>query len=146
MGVEREHARSRSPPGLAVLAGDMGLGEGRHAGMAGERGAKHEHGDRGARAFAEPHAEIEQRLKAELLQQEAVARLGRQVSGERMVERIGAELCERRHGSGRDEAVDQNRDARAPRGEAGAEDRGKLAAAERGGDAERIVEAHHRDA
>ena len=47
----------------------MRLGKGRHAGMAGERRAQHEHGDCGARSFAEPHAEIEQRLQAELLQQ-----------------------------------------------------------------------------
>ena len=107
--------------------------------MAGKRRAQHEHGDRGARPFAEPHAEIEQRVEAELLKQEAVAGLCRHVPGKRMVERVGAEFLERGDGSGRDETVDQNRDARAPRGEAGAEDRSKLAPAECRGDAERIV-------
>ena len=70
----------------------MRLGKGRHAGVAGERGAQHEHGDGGARSFAEPHAEIEQRRKAELFEQEAVARFGRSMTGQRMVERIGAKL------------------------------------------------------
>ena len=36
---------------------------------------------RRARAFAEPHAEIEQRLKAELLQQQAVTGFGRDMAG-----------------------------------------------------------------
>jgi len=44
------------------LVRDAGLREGRHAGMAGECGAQHRHGERSAGAFAQPHAEIEQRL------------------------------------------------------------------------------------
>ena len=101
---------------------------------------KDQHGDRRAGAFAEPHAEIEQRMQAKLLKQKPMSRLGRQVTGERMVERAGAKLGPWRHGGGADEAVEQRRDAPMPRGERGAEDGGKLASAERGRDAQRIAE------
>ena len=80
------------------------------------------------------------RMQAKLLKQKPMSRLGRHVTGERMVERAGAELGPWRHGGGADEAVEQRRDAPMPRGERGAEDGGKLAAAKRGGDAQRIAE------
>jgi len=47
-----------------VRAGDPGLGEGGHPGMAGERRAQQEDGNAGAGGFAEPHVEIEQRVEA----------------------------------------------------------------------------------
>src|ERR1700704_3273345 len=72
-----------------ILVGDLGLGEGRHAGVAGKGCAQDEHGDRGTGSFAKPHAEIEQRMKTELLEQEAVTRFGRHVTGKGVVEGIG---------------------------------------------------------
>ena len=60
-------------------------------------------------------------------------------AGERMGERVGAQLVQRRHSGGADEAVEQHRHALAPRRQRGAENGGKLAAAERRGDRERIV-------
>ena len=40
-----------------------------------------EHRERRARAFAEPHAEIEQRLQLELVEQRAVPGFGRHMRG-----------------------------------------------------------------
>jgi hypothetical protein len=70
----------------------MRLGEGRHAGVTGERCSQHQHGDSGAGPFAEPHAEIEQRMKTELIEQDPVARFGRPVTGACMVEGAGAKF------------------------------------------------------
>src|SRR6516165_9240678 len=57
-----------------------------------------------------------------------------------MSKSVGAEPVERRHRSGADKAVEEERDAVAARGQRGAHDGGELAAAEGGGDAQRIVE------
>src|SRR5437870_2241546 len=57
-----------------------------------------------------------------------------------MVERIGAELLERRHGSSRHEAVDQRGNMRVPRSKRSTEDGGKLAPAQGSSDAQRIAE------
>ena len=95
---------------------------------------------RRARALAEPHAEIEQRLELELVEQHSVRGLGRHMRGLRMIERVGAELRQRRGRGGADEAVEQHRNAAVARGERGAEDGGKLAAAERRCDQERIAQ------
>ena len=130
------HAIARS---LDLPVRHLGFGKRRHAGVAGECGAQHQHGDRGARAFAEPHAEIEQRGKAELFEQEpwpASADLGPPA----LVERIDAKLGQGRNGGGAHEAVEQRWDALMPRRERGAEDGGKLASAKSRGDAQRIAE------
>ena len=87
-----------------------------------------------------PTLEIEQRLQAELLKQPAMGRLGRHMSGEGMIERVGAELDERRDRGGADEAVEQDRDAAVTRRESRAENRRKLAASECRRDAEWIAE------
>src|SRR5262249_44634297 len=58
----------------------------------------------------------------------------------RMIERAGAEVCQRRNRSRRNEAVDQRRNAHMPRGEARAEKRGKLAPAKRSSNAQSIAE------
>src|SRR4029078_8754380 len=124
--------------------------------MAGERRAKHKHGNRGARPFAKPHVEIEQRMKTEFVEQQAMPGRGRSVPGACMIKRISAELRKRCDRGRRHESIDQRRHARMPRGEAraqecgelaplrGAEPRakecGELAPAERRGDAQRIVE------
>ena len=118
----------------------MRLGEGRHAGVAGKRRAKHENGDSRARALAEAHAKIEQRAKAEFLEQEKVARFGRAMAGKSVVERIGAKLCQGRHGSGANETVEQHRYMQMPRGERRTKNGGKLAPAQRSSDAQRIFE------
>src|SRR3990170_1968399 len=125
---------------LSVLARHMGFGKRRHAGVAGKRGAQHEHGDRAARPFAKPHAEIEQRRKAERFEQKAVARFGRSMARQSMVERTGAKLVQGRHGGGAHEAVEQHGNAPMPRRERGTENGGKLAPAQRGSDAQRIAE------
>ena len=67
-------------------------------------------------------------------------RFGRHVPGKDMVERIGAELLERHHGSSRREAVDQHGNMRVPRGKRSTEDGGKLAPAHGSSDAQRIAE------
>jgi len=108
--------------------------------MASERGAQHEHGDCGARSFAEPHTEIEQRLKAKLLKQHAVTSLGGFVAGKGMIERVRAKLGQGRNGGGADKAIEQNGNASVPRGERSAENGGKLATAERSCEAQRIAE------
>ncbi len=121
------------------LVGDAGLGEGRHAGVAGERGAQDEHRQGGAGGFAEPHVEIDQRLKPKLIEQHAVPGLGGDVRGERMRQRVGAQLMKRRHRGGADEAVEQDRNVLPPRRQGGAEYGGELAAAERRGNAQWVV-------
>ena len=62
------------------------------------------------------------------------------MAGLRMRQRVGAQLCERRDRRGADEAVEQDRNALPPRRQRRAENGGKLAAAERRGDRERIVQ------
>src|SRR5262245_865064 len=54
------------------LVADTGLGEGRHAGMTERRRAHDRNGECCAGGFAQAHAEIEQRLLADLLQQAAM--------------------------------------------------------------------------
>jgi hypothetical protein len=105
---------------IGRLVGDSRFGEGRHAGVAGERGAENQQRRGGAGGFAEPHVEIEQRLQVQLVEQRAVASLGGDVAGKGMGERIGAQLVERGDGSGADKAVEQHRDVVAARGKRGA--------------------------
>ena len=108
--------------------------------MAGERRPEHKHGNRGARSFAKPHVEIEQRMKPEFIEHQAMPGLGRSVPGADMIKPIGAELRKRRDCGGRDEPVDQRRYLRVSRGEARTEKCGELAPAERRSDAQRIAE------
>src|SRR5690349_16482946 len=108
--------------------------------MAGKRGAQEEQRRRGAGAFAEPHVEIEERREPERFEQQAVAGLGGDVAGERVRERVGAQLVERRDRGGADEAIEQNGNVVSSRRQRRAENGGKLAAAERRRDLERVVE------
>jgi hypothetical protein len=108
--------------------------------VAGEGGPHQQGGERRARGFAEPHAEIEQRGEAKLVKQDAVAGFGRHMRRERVGEAIPVELRERRHGGGADKAVEQHRDAPLPRRERGAEQRREFAPAQRRGDPQRIAE------
>ena len=64
---------------------------------------------------------------------------GRHMRGLDMVERIGAKFRQRCRRRGADKAIEQHRNAAMPCGERGAEYGGKLAAAERGRDQQRIV-------
>ena len=79
-------------------------------------------------------------IEAKLVEQHAVAGFGRDVAGNGMRERVGAQLGERRDRRGADEAVEQHRNALPPRRERRAENGGKFAAAERRSDRERIVQ------
>ena len=106
--------------------------------MAGERGSQHRHGERGARAFAKPHVEIEDRPHAERGAEPAMACFRRAMGDLGMVE--GALLQTRKRGGGSrgDEAVEQHGDAMAAGGEGGAEDGGEFAAAEDHARGERV--------
>ena len=73
---------------LAVAAGNAGLREGGHSVVAGQRRAQQQDRNAGAGGLAEPHAEIEQWVELELLQQRAMAGLGRHMPGAAMIERI----------------------------------------------------------
>jgi hypothetical protein len=108
--------------------------------VAGERGAQDQRRDGGARGFAEPHAEVEERLEAKLIEQRAVAGFGRNMARHGMRERVGAQPGQGRERGGRDEPVDQHRNARPPRGERRAEERGEFPPAQGGRDPQRIVE------
>ena len=69
-----------------------------------------------------------------------MAGFGGDMAGERMSQSVGAKLVERRHSGGRDKAVEQDRNVLPPRRKRRAENGGKLAAAKRCGDAQRIVQ------
>jgi hypothetical protein len=122
------------------LAGHARLGEGRHAVVAGDRRLDDSDRQRGAGAFAEPHAEIEQRPLADSAQNFGVSAFGRHVRGEAMVERALVERGEDRRRGADDEAVEQHRNALDARGEDRAGDRRDLAPAEATQDLERIGE------
>src|SRR6476646_3504388 len=68
-------------------AGYAGLRERCHAGVARERRTQQEDGGGRAGRFAEPHAEIEQRIEVELAEQQPVAGFGRDMAGATMIER-----------------------------------------------------------
>ena len=59
--------------------------------------------------------------------------LGRNMAGDRMRQRVGAQFIKRRDCGGANEAVEHDRNASAPRRQRGAKNGGKLAAAERRG-------------
>ncbi len=79
-------------------------------------------------------------VEPELFQQHAVTGFGGDMRGLRMRQRVGAQFRQRRHRRGADKAVEQHRNALPPRRERRAENGGKLAAAERRGNGQRIVE------
>jgi len=107
--------------------------------MAGECCAKDENGDRTTRTFAEAHAEIEQRGKAKLLEQDPVTPFGRPMTCKSMIESIGSKLHQRRDRGSANEAVEQNRDLQMARSKRGTEDGRKLASAKRGSDSQGIA-------
>src|ERR1700686_1169746 len=61
----------------------FGLGEGRHPDMTSERSAQHQYCDGRAGAFAQSHPEIEQGWQPELIEQLAMPRFGRDMTGAR---------------------------------------------------------------
>ena len=75
-----------------------------------QRGAQHRHGQGGTRALTEAHAEIEQRCELELAEQHPMRGLGRDMRRQGMIERIAAQLRQRRDRRSADEAVEQRRD------------------------------------
>ena len=108
--------------------------------MARKRGTQDERRDRRPGGFAEPHAEIDQRREAELVEQRPVRGFGRDMGRHRMGQRVAAQPGERRQSRGADEAVDDDRNALPPRRQRRAQDGGELTAAHCGGDLQRIAE------
>ena len=78
--------------------------------------------------------------KSQFIEQHAVSGFSRDMARERMGERIGPQLHQRRGRRGADEAVEQDWNALPPRRQCRAEDRRQLAAAESRGDRQRVVE------
>ncbi|WP_424592185.1 histidine phosphatase family protein [Bradyrhizobium sp.] len=105
----------RDKASSVIRAANPGLGKGRHPDVTGKRGARQQDRHAGAGGLAEPHAEIEQRLKAELAQQFAVAGFGRDVPGAAVIQHACVKARERQDGGGRDEPVEQNGNASPPR-------------------------------
>lgn len=69
-------------PCESLLLRHAGLGKTRHPRMTFQRRADDVDGEAGAGAFAEPHAEVEQRRQAERFEQAAVAGFGRDMGGD----------------------------------------------------------------
>src|SRR6185437_16647931 len=112
--VARQAASSRNRrkcSSSALLAGDAGLGEGRHAIVTGNRRLDEADRQRRARALAEPHAEVQQRRLIDLAQSPRVSVLGRDVAGQAMVEGARVQCMQHRGGGTDDEAVEQHRHA-----------------------------------
>ena len=107
--------------------------------MAGGGGLQHPEDECRGRGLAEPHREIEQRALAQMLQQKAVARLGRDMGDDAMVERVrvGGEQC--RGGGGCGKAVEHDRDPPEPRRHDRPRDRGEFKPAEPAQQVERVA-------
>jgi hypothetical protein len=82
---------------------------------------------RRTRALTETHAEIEQRRELELAQQHPMRRLGRDMRRQGMIERIAAQLRQRRDRRSADEAIEQHRDPALARRQRRAHDGGQFA-------------------
>src|SRR5689334_10638992 len=81
--------RNATAPANALTAciGHAGVREGRHLVEERDRGVQQRQRERCARALAEAQAEIEERLEAERLEDQGVARLGAAVRGDQVVAR-----------------------------------------------------------
>ena len=122
------------------LVGDPGLGERRHAGVAGECRAQDRNRQRRARPFAQPHAEVEQWLDAELLQESSDARPRRK--GARPAHASSAPGRSRAKGATAAVQTNPSSNTGTPmmaRGERAPRMRGKLAAAQRSGHRQWVV-------
>ena len=137
----RLSGRGHPPDILPRSVGDACLRERCHVGVAGERRAQHRHDQGSARSLAETHAEIEEGGELEFTQQHPVRRLGRDMRCQGMIERIAAQLRQRRDRRGADEAVEQHRDPALARRQRRAQDGGKFAPAERRRARQRVGEA-----
>src|SRR5690348_7097167 len=84
-------ARKARPSASSALIADAGFGEARHAAVAIGGGAEQRDRQRGARGFAEAHAEIEQWDAADCGEQPAMAGLGRAMRDPAMVDRMGVD-------------------------------------------------------
>ena len=107
--------------------------------MAGDRGLQHPDRQGRARRLAEPHPQIEQRRLAELVEQQPVSGLGRDVRDDAMIERVRVGGVQHRGGGGRDEPVEQHRHAPHARRQHRAGDRRQLVSAEPAQQLERIA-------
>src|SRR5438270_8899203 len=98
--------------------------------MAGEGRPQNEDGDSCSGSLPQPHPEIEQRRKAELVEQPPVPAFGREMRRHRMRQPSRIELLQRSRGGCGDETIEEYRDAAVPSGKDAAKDGRKLAAAE----------------
>ena len=122
------------------LARDTGLREGRHSGVAGNRGPQDERCHGRARGFAKPHAEVDERFKPEFVKEGPVRGFCRYMRRNGVGQGIGAQHPERSQRRGASKAVDEHRNTLPTGGQRGAQDGGKLAASQCGGDLKRIAE------
>ena len=111
---------------------DAGRLEGRHLGEDRERGVDERHRQRGAGPLAEAQVEIEQRLRAERLQHQAVPGLDRAVRGDQVAGRVRRDAHGRQRRGAGDEAVDDDRHARRRGAQHDARQAGDLEAADLG--------------
>ena len=108
--------------------------------MAGDRRFQYGDRQRRARGLAEAHAEIEQRLLAQLFYQAAMAGLGRAMGDEAVVERVRLGGKENGRRRGRGETIEQHGKMGHARRDDGASDRRQLAAPHPAHDLEGIGE------
>src|SRR3984893_5788464 len=125
---------------LRRFARDPSLIERRHAGVTGERGAQQKDRDGGAEALAQSHVQVEERRKFQFLEQHAMAGLDGNMPREGVPQSIGVELCKRGDRRSRDKAVEDDRNAFAPRGKRGPQNGGKLTPTQSRSDCEWIMQ------
>src|SRR6516225_2086286 len=77
--------------------------------MTGCRRLEHREGDCRTRAFAEPHAKVEERPLADLLDEPAMTGLGRDMPDDAMIERMRVGGVQRRRSGGGCKAVEHDR-------------------------------------
>ena len=81
----------QSPLAHALFRRDAGLIERRHAGMKRRRRPDDTGGERGAGAFAEPHAKVKERTLAHVIEGAPMTGFGRDMSEHAVVETGGIE-------------------------------------------------------
>ncbi len=113
------------------LARNAGLGERRHSGVARNGGPKNERPHHRAGGFAKPHAEVQQRLEPEFVEEHAVCGFRRHMRGDGVGQPIGPQHSERSDRSRAHKAVDEHRNTLPAGCQRGAQDGGKLAASSR---------------
>src|SRR3569833_3996395 len=125
--------RARAPeqrrPRL-VLVADAGAREGGHVLVQAQGGLGEHHGEGGATPLPQPHVQVEQRARAEPVEDLAVGALGRRMREQAVVDGVRIDRVRDGGSRGCDEAVDDHRSVLLTGGDYGAEHSGELAAAE----------------